>query len=181
MRVIAGSVRGHRLKAPKGEGTRPTEDRIKENVFNILGQNFSGGVVLDLFAGSGGNGIEFLSRGCDFCYFVDCSKEATAIIRENLEHTHLTDKAKILSVQYRQGLKKLKGIQMDYIYIDPPYERKDYYDNSFQEILNYQLLKTNGLLIIEYDERQVLDPEKDFEEITRRNYGNTEISIWRKI
>lgn len=181
MRVISGTAGGHRLKAPKGKNTRPTEDRVKENVFNLLGQAFAGGKVLDLFAGSGGNGIEFLSRGCDFCYFVDSARTAVSTIEENLTHTHLSEKAKILPLTYRKALERLREEQFDYIYMDPPFQMEQYYQDSFKEIQDNHLLKSGGFLIVEYDKDKCFDVLKDFEEYRRRNYGNTSISIWRKL
>ena len=84
MRVISGSRKGHKLKSPKGENTRPTEDRIKESIFNILGNIKNNSLVLDLFAGTGSIGIEFLSRGAESCYFIDLSNDSIKIIKENL-------------------------------------------------------------------------------------------------
>ena len=93
MRIISGNRRGLKLKAPKGMDTRPTEDRVKESVFNILGQNFDGDIVLDLFCGSGANGIEFISRGAEKVYFVDNSKEAIDCVKSNLEKTRFLNQA----------------------------------------------------------------------------------------
>lgn len=181
MRVISGLAGGHRLKAPKGSHTRPTEDRIKENVFNLLGQFFAGGVVLDLFAGSGGNGIEFLSRGCDFCYFVDSAKEAVTVIRENLVHTHLLHQAEILPIRFQQALDHFEADFFDYIYMDPPFQMEKYYQDSFKTITNKNLLKSGGFFIVEHDKEKNFEVLPGFEEFRIKNYGNTSITIWRKL
>ena len=96
MRVIAGSARRLLLKSPEGLDTRPTTDRIKETLFNMLMPNLPDAVFIDLFSGSGGIGIEALSRGANKAYFVENNQKAVACITENLEHTHLSDRAVVL-------------------------------------------------------------------------------------
>ena len=122
MRVIAGKYKSRQLKSVKSNLTRPTTDRNKENMFNIIGPYFQGGNVLVLFAGSGGLGIEALSRGCDFLYSVDNQYAAFQIIRENIKSLKI-ENAKVYKLDYQKALKKLnqERIKFDLILLDPPY------------------------------------------------------------
>ncbi|MCD8338178.1 MAG: 16S rRNA (guanine(966)-N(2))-methyltransferase RsmD [Lachnospiraceae bacterium] len=122
MRVIAGKARRLPLKTIAGDGTRPTTDRIKETLFNILQNDLYGIRFLDLFAGSGGIGIEALSRGAAFACFADQNRAAADCIRENLRFTHLAGQAEVLCCDVRMALERLNG-QPPYqiIFMDPPY------------------------------------------------------------
>ena len=118
MRVIAGSARRISLKTPKGLDTRPTTDRLKETLFNILQYDLADCCFLDLFAGSGGIGIEALSRGAAQCILVDQNREAVACIRENLQVTHLTEQATVMCCDALTALSRLEGKYcFDYIFI----------------------------------------------------------------
>ena len=123
MRVIAGTARRLNLITPKGLDTRPTTDRIKETLFNILQPDLYGCRFLDLFSGSGGIGIEALSRGADHAVFVDNSREAVRCIRENLMHTHLNDRAEVLQMDCAAAIRAIAGREapFDMIFLDPPY------------------------------------------------------------
>lgn len=176
MRVISGSRRGLKLKAPKGLDTRPTTDKVKESVFNILGQNFPNVKVLDIFCGSGANGIEFLSRGAKIAYFLDNSDDAIAVVRENLKKAKFLDFGVILN----GNIGKLKSLEtsFDYIYIDPPFDRKDLYRKSMKIIKDYNLLKEDGLVVVEYATNVGIPQFEGFKEVKNRKYGSTSISIW---
>ena len=123
MRVIAGSARRIPLITPAGEGTRPTTDRIKETLFNILSPTLADASFLDLFAGSGGIGIEALSRGAGKAVFSDRSPEAIRCIRENLEKTGLADRAEVYQEDAFSVLRRLEArhLAFDFIFLDPPY------------------------------------------------------------
>ena len=110
MRVISGTARSLILKTPKGTSTRPTTDKIKETLFNMISNEIYDSVFLDLFAGSGGIGIEALSRGAREAYFCDIDREAIQCIRQNLEHTKLADKATVLKGSFEANLEKLKSL-----------------------------------------------------------------------
>ena len=123
MRVIAGEAKRLRLVAPKGMDTRPTSDKIKETLFNILAPDLYDAAFLDLFAGSGGIGIEALSRGASKCAFIEKDKEAVKCIRTNLETTRLTDRADVYPVDVLSFLHNLKSNQKyDIVFMDPPYK-----------------------------------------------------------
>ena len=128
MRVISGLKKGHKLKAPKGLEVRPTEDKIKESLFNILGNIDKDSLVLDLFGGSGSIGIEFLSRGARACYFVDISSNSISYIKDNLSHTGLNELANVIKSDSVKAIKQLsnRNLKFDYIYIDPPFRHNCY-------------------------------------------------------
>lgn len=122
MRVIAGSARSLPLKTPKSMDTRPTTDRIKETLFNILNQQIPGCVFLDLFSGSGGIGIEAISRGASKAYFVENAPDALKCIQENIAFTKFSDRAIVLKQDVCSALGGIREQQADIIFMDPPYE-----------------------------------------------------------
>ena len=121
-RVIAGTARSMPLKTPKGDATRPTTDRIKETLFNILMPDLPGCVFIDLFAGCGSIGIEALSRGASHAYFIDNDKEANTCIVENLHFTKMEEKATVLKQDALSALSGIHEKEADIIFADPPYE-----------------------------------------------------------
>lgn len=125
MRVIAGSAKRLLLKTVEGMDTRPTTDRIKETLFNMLQNDLYGCNFLDLFAGSGAIGIEALSRGAESAVFIDQGSAQIACIRENLAHTKLADRARVIASDVFSGLSLLakENRQFDFIFMDPPYEK----------------------------------------------------------
>ena len=121
MRVIAGTRRSLPLKSVEGLETRPTTDRIKETLFNILMPDLPGAKFLDLFAGSGGIGIEALSRGADKAVFVDNSRDAVHCITENVKFTKFTEEAEIIRLDALSYVRSLRRVDFDIIFMDPPY------------------------------------------------------------
>lgn len=149
MRVIAGKARSIPLVTPKGMDTRPTTDRIKETLFNMIQTEIPGCVFLDLFAGSGGIGIEALSRGASECVFIDQNRNAISCIQENLKKTRLADQSQVLNMDAMMALKHLNGKKsFDCIFIDPPYQSE-----PEEQILSYlaesSLIHEDTLIIIE--------------------------------
>lgn len=125
MRVIAGSARRLVLKCPEGKHTRPTTDRIKETLFNILQGEIVDARFLDLFSGSGGIGIEALSRGAKQCVFVENEREAVTCIKQNLKTTRLSDQAQVMAMDVMQAIRRLDSLHepFDIIFMDPPYHK----------------------------------------------------------
>ena len=144
MRVISGSARGHKLAAPKGIKTRPTGDRMKEDLFNILGSEVCGSRFLDLFCGSGAIGIEAISRGAAHAVFVDSSKDAVDSVKANLIKTRLDGYAEVLRLTYKQSLERLQRNSFNIIFLDPPYENSKY---NFKDLS--VLLSNGGTVILE--------------------------------
>lgn len=122
MRVIAGTARSLRLKTPDGTDTRPTTDRIKETLFNMLQPYLSGALFVDLFSGSGGIGIEALSRGARHAYFVENEKRALTCIQENLQFTHLANQATVLKTDVLSAIYGIHEKEADLVFMDPPYD-----------------------------------------------------------
>ena len=120
MRVTGGTGRGRRLKAPAGSGVRPTSDKVKQALFNILGQKAAGAVFLDLYAGAGGIGIEALSRGAERVVFVDASRESVKTIKQNIEQTGFGDRAAVIQSDVETFLRRPSG-PYDIVFLDPPY------------------------------------------------------------
>ncbi len=150
MRVIAGAARRLQLKTIEGKDTRPTTDRIKETLFNILNPYIGGTLFLDLFSGSGAIGIEALSRGAKQGYFVEMNKRAAACINENLEHTKLDDKGEVLVMDVLSAINVLsgRGLKMDYIYMDPPY-REGLYEQVLASLKASELVGEDTVIIVE--------------------------------
>ena len=163
MRVISGVAKGTKLKSIDDITTRPTLDRVKESLFNILQLKISNSIILDLFSGSGAIGIEFLSRGAKQAYLCEKNHFATKMIYENLNKTKLVSKAVVIEKDYKKALELLKqqNIQFDLVYIDPPYKANIAVE-AVKRILSLNLLKEKGNLIIETDDekRELLELEK---------------------
>lgn len=156
MRVISGRARGTILHSIENLSTRPTLDRVKESLFNIINPKISENTIcLDLFSGSGAIGIEFLSRGAKEVLFCDKSKEAVNMIKQNLIKTRLLDKATVIEKDYVQCLQYLKDINKKFniIYIDPPYAA-DISVLAIKYIDKFNLLENDGIIIIETDEKE---------------------------
>jgi len=181
MRVVAGEYGGRRLKAVPGMKTRPTTDKVKEAMFNIIGQYLEGGQVLDLFAGSGGLSIEAVSRGADHATLVDRQYQAIKTIHENLSVTKEEDKFTVLKGDAYKMLNKLAKQEQgfDYVFLDPPYKKQQILE-LMEQLKKLGLLNTDALIICETD--QVADlPEElaDFELIKKADYGITELTFYR--
>jgi 16S rRNA (guanine966-N2)-methyltransferase len=172
MRVIAGSRKGHRIDAPKGHTTRPTSDRVRENVFNLVAPWVEDALVLDLFAGSGAMGIEALSRGAERAVFVESYADACRTIDRNLEKLRLTgaqvvrnDAGRFLATDTRT---------YDLIFCDPPYDEYAALEPALARYVP-RLLADDGLLVLETSAKTV--PELPLAQRTTRRYGSARITI----
>lgn len=151
MRVIAGTAKRLQLKAPKGMETRPTQDRIKETLFNMIQNDLYDICFLDLFSGSGAIGIEALSRGAKKAVFVEQNKNAVEVIKENLSFTRLEKNAEVLNTSAQYALQLLQGREkFDVVFMDPPYH-KELEKEIIENPLFYQLLNESAVIIIEMD------------------------------
>jgi len=182
MRVIGGSARGRKLKAPKGVTVRPTAARVKESLFNILPHKFSGLRVLDLFAGSGNVSIEALSRGADEVVMVEESARSAATIRENLTRLGLNCKAQLWIAPVNRSLRKLDaaGEKFDLIFLDPPYD-KGLATKTLEAISRSFLLSPAGVIAAEHSGREILKAcYGDLILNDQRRYGDTLLSFFRR-
>lgn len=152
MRVIAGDFKGRQLKSVPTHQTRPTTDKVKEAVFHMVGPYFKGGKALDLFAGSGGLGIEALSRGVESCVFVDQQQKAIKTIYDNVKTLKLDDRVEVFRTDAMRAMKAAgkRGLSFQYIFLDPPY-KKFSYQELMEALLEHDLLADDGVIICEHD------------------------------
>ncbi|SFC04805.1 16S rRNA (guanine(966)-N(2))-methyltransferase RsmD [Bacillus sp. OV322] len=181
MRVVSGSCKGRPLKAVPGTGTRPTTDKVKESIFNMIGPYFDGGLSLDLFAGSGGLGIESLSRGIDKTIFIDREYKALQTVKANLQACSFTEKAEVYKNDAERAIKALMKRELSFklILLDPPYKKQKLVD-LLESIYTGKLLSNDGFIVCEHGSDVVL-PEKvsGFIKWKKEIYGMIAVSIYR--
>ena len=178
MRVISGIKRGTVLFAPKSLDTRPTTDRVKENIFNLIAFDICDKFVLDLFSGSGAMGIEALSRGAKKCTFVDSSKDSCEIIKKNLEKTALFKDSALIQKSFDIFLNEAKE-KYSLVFLDPPYH-KGYIDKALEIMVSKNLLCDNALIVCECDSDEEIKDVKSLSRIKEKVYGRVKITILRK-
>ena len=182
MRIISGKARGTKLYTLEGMNTRPTLDRVKESIFNIIQNEIDGAKVLDLFAGSGAIGLEFLSRGAKEAVLCDKSKDSIEVIRKNINKIHMEEKTKVFNTDFETCLEKIKNQQFDIIYLDPPYAT-NYIVKSLKKIIEFGIITKDSTIIIETDdEKRILKEIEnlEIEIVDKRKYGRATI-IFLKI
>lgn len=179
--MIAGTAKGHSLKTPKGGQTRPTTDMVKGALFNIIAEHLGGARVLDLFAGTGSLGIEALSRGAEFCTFVDSSRECIDLIRWNLKHTKLMDRSQVQLGDSLIWLGRVAGRQYDIVLLDPPYGRNLVVE-ALQRLSDGGFLSETGIIIAERDAKDNI-PERmgDLKLFRNQSYGGSVLSFYRRM
>lgn len=178
MRIISGIKRGMNLFSPTSDETRPTTDRVRENIFNLIRFDLAGANVLDLFAGSGAMGIEALSGGALGCTFVDNSNKAYDIILKNINKAGFNDKSKI----YRKSFEKFideSTDKFDIIFLDPPYHNK-YVDLSMKMILKKGLDKKNCLFVIETDFDENINLPEGYIILKEKIYGRVKVTLAKR-
>lgn len=176
MRIISGMARGTNLYTLDGLETRPTLDRVKESVFNIIQNQIQDCIFLDLFAGCGAIGLEAVSRGAKKSILCDKSLDAMQIIKKNISKTHFENSVEIHNEDFSKCLNKIKD-KLDIIYIDPPY-KSDYVEKSLEILRESGLFKDNTTIIVETDEKErILESinKLDYEIIDERQYGRASI------
>lgn len=176
MRIIGGTHRGRKLAAFEGEDIRPTSDRVKESLFNILSDSVRGAAVLDLFCGSGNLGLESLSRGAAAVHFNDISKDSLALLRKNVAAMGVVGACTVTNYDYLTCLGTAKK-KYDIIFLDPPY-RFDYGVHALKAICDYGLLNPDGVVIYERD-RAFSGDGFNLEKYDERKYGKTYITFFR--
>lgn len=178
MRIIAGEMRSRKLKAPEGMDTRPTADRVKEALFSILQGRLYGARVLDLYGGSGALALEALSRGAASAVIADQSPKACQVIQENIDSLDVGKRAQLLRMKDTQALKALHGRRdtFDLIFLDPPYRMDT--ESVCGQILESQLLKPEGMLVIEHSREKHPAPPAPYRLKDRREYGAAGLSFY---
>ena len=179
MRVITGIARGRKLKELPGLETRPTTDKVKESVFNIVQFDIEGRRVLDLFGGTGQMGIEALSRGAASCTFVDLRKEAAAVIRDNLSHTGLAERGKVVQGDYLAFLTGCRE-KFDLIFLDPPYGT-GMLEKALEMIAKIDIVTEHGIIVCESAAEAAL-PElaPPYQKGRDYRYGKIKITLYHR-
>ena len=179
MRVITGTARGRKLRELPGMETRPTTDKVKESIFNIIQFDIEGRRVLDLFGGTGQLGIEALSRGAAHCTFVDLRREAAAVIRENLQVTRLADQARVVQGDSLSFLASCRE-KFDLILLDPPYA-SGLLEKAVKEAAAIDILTENSIMVCESAADQVLPAlEAPYEKGREYRYGKIKITLYQR-
>ncbi|MBQ9300628.1 MAG: 16S rRNA (guanine(966)-N(2))-methyltransferase RsmD [Clostridia bacterium] len=179
MRIIAGEMRSRTILAPKGSDTRPTLDRTRESLFNILAAECPESRVLDLYAGSGALALEALSRGAASAVLCDCSREAARVIRQNIEALHVGDRAWLLQMRDLQAVELLarEKATFDLVFLDPPYRISTV--PACQALDRAGVLAEDALLVIEHAAQSVPEPGPAYALTDLRRYRDTMISFFR--
>ncbi|MBA1333805.1 MAG: 16S rRNA (guanine(966)-N(2))-methyltransferase [Firmicutes bacterium] len=182
MRIIAGCLKGRKLKEPKGRNIRPTADRVKEAVFSIIAFDIQGKRVLDLFAGTGNLGLEALSRGANYSVFVDSSREALTLVKENIKLLGLEDRSDVLFMDAFKSIEYLdrNRDKFDIIFIDPPY-REGLYEDIIKKIAVSGIMNEECIVVIEHPSDMKLEKHPDdMKMYKQKKYGNTKITIMKR-
>ncbi|MBI1739888.1 MAG: 16S rRNA (guanine(966)-N(2))-methyltransferase RsmD [Acidobacteriales bacterium] len=186
MRVIAGQYRSRPLRSLRGMDIRPTADRLRESLFNVLcagnPQALARSVWLDLYAGSGAVGIEALSRGAGMVYFVESSKAAAELIGENLKSLGIESGFRIVKAEVGKALAQLEaqGVAADFVFLDPPYRMREEYAKTLGMLAASQLLRESSVVIAEHEKR--FDPGEEFAGLRRHRklgQGDAGLSFYR--
>lgn len=182
LRIISGKCRGTKLEAPGGMSTRPTTDRIKETLFNIIAFDLPGCKFLDLFGGSGAIGIEALSRGAEKVVFIDNGQEATKCINKNLQKTGLQNLGIVYNIDVYSGIKKLgsQNAKFDIIFLDPPYNLVGL-NEIFKEIVENDLLADKGYIILENASEAIKIENEKLKLAREKVYKTTTLSFFERI
>jgi 16S rRNA (guanine966-N2)-methyltransferase len=175
MRIISGKYKGREIKGYNIEGTRPTMDRVKESLFASIQNYVKGSICLDLFAGSGGLGIEALSEGAQSCYFVDNNKIVIDALKKNLTSLKVEEDYFLIKKDYVEALKTF-DMKFDIIFLDPPYHL-NMMNNAIDLIIKNNLLNDGGIIVCEYEEGTV---NCDLQILKEKRYGSKNVTIFKK-
>ncbi len=180
MRIIAGRARGFQLESPKTMRVRPTQDRIRESLFSILMPRLDGSRFLDLFAGTGANGIEALSRGAASATFVDSDERSLQFIKKNLARTSLKSHAQIRRLQLPEQLPRLQDLDpFDLVFADPPY-KFTHYLKLLERLFTDSLLAPGAMVVVEHDRHTEMPPSTEqWVQARQSTYGDTALTFYK--
>ncbi|MBW9211982.1 MULTISPECIES: 16S rRNA (guanine(966)-N(2))-methyltransferase RsmD [Terrabacteria group] len=180
MRIIAGEFRSRPIEAPKGMKTRPTLDKVREAVFSIIMNNVPESSFLDLYAGSGANGLEALSRGAKRVVFVEKDRHAQKIIQANIVSLSLQEKTSLLKMSVQRALDVLKGQSFDLVYMDPPYAKQEN-EQVIQLLIEKDLLNLDGVIVVEADRNDAYAETIGKMKLwKKKEYGVSQLLFYRK-
>ena len=178
MRIIAGEARGRIIEAPSGRHTRPTLDRVRANIFNMIQSDIPGSDVLDLFAGSGALSLEALSRGAHSAVLVDSDRSAWAVQKKNIELLHYSDRTKQFLCDWRKAIRQLKQEQklFDVVFLDPPYHMQDLYEvfTALDSVTDI-----HALIVLEHQSESIITVPEKYELTKSRTWGYCAVSLYR--
>ncbi|MGY3724555.1 16S rRNA (guanine(966)-N(2))-methyltransferase RsmD [Granulicatella balaenopterae] len=184
MRVVSGEYRGRNLRAVPGNNTRPTTDKIKESLFNIIGPYFDGGVMLDMYAGSGGIAIEAVSRGMDHAFLCEKNRQALQTIKQNIDITKEEERFTVIPGNVKANLARLSTMKdfepISLVFLDPPYRLQEI-SKDIEKLLSLNLLAEDCIIVAEVDKEMELPSEIGEFILQRRvEYGITAIHVYEK-
>ncbi len=180
MRIVGGEWRGRRLFAPEGEGTRPTADRVRESLFNILMAKVRDATVLDLFAGSGAMGLEALSRGAVRAVLVDSDRRAQQAIARNVGLCKADGRAQLIKADWKAALDRMTG-PFDLVFLDPPYAMLSVYSEAAAQLKARGLLNQDAILVMEHRKSDTLQLPAGFAPVDERRYGEAAIALVKEV
>ncbi len=180
MRIVAGEFRRRNLFAPEGAETRPTADRVRESIYNILALRVPGAEVLDLFAGSGALALEAISRGARFAALCDVSRDAARVIERNIALVRVEDRTLFVHADWRDALSRLRGRKFSIVFLDPPYRMEDVYASAAEAMRALGLLAEGAVLVMEHAVETPLKLPAGFEIYDERRYGKTAVALVRE-
>ena len=184
MRVIAGRFKGRHLKTLRGQRTRPTSDRLRETLFNVLGASVAGAVFADCYAGSGAVGIEALSRGAEWVYFLESFRPAARVIRQNLASLAIEEGVEVLAHDVGAGLRRLErdAVKLDLVFLDPPYPEAEEYQRALGLLGESALLAPDALVVAEHHPKRPLADRYGALTRTRTlHQGDAVLSFYRPV
>ena len=180
LRIIGGELKRKKISTLEGSQTRPTSDRVRESLFNILSHRVQDKTVLDLFAGTGALGIESLSRGASSCVFVDSNKKAVQLIKKNIASCNLDQKSRVFLWDIRKNLNCLQSMApiFDLVFLDPPYNM-NLVSAAFTHLHSAACIKNDALIVAEHSVKEpVYGPHAVFQVLDQRTYGKTSLSFF---
>ena len=179
MRIISGLARGRKLKEPQGLDTRPTTDKVKESLFNIIQFELEGRRVLDLFAGTGQLGLEALSRGAEYCAFVDQRREAAALVRDNVKLCRFEGRARVAQGEALSFLAACRE-KFDVVFLDPPYA-SGLLEKSLEALTGFDILREHGIIVCESGVEWTIPPiAPPYEAGREYRYGQIKLTLCRR-
>lgn len=179
MRIISGKARGSKLETIEGLDTRPTTDRVKESLFNLLQYDFYEKRILDIFAGSGALGLEGLSRGGQSAVFIDQNRACVEVVKKNLLKIRMTDQATVMQCDATSGIKRLESNTIDIVFMDPPYH-KGLILPTLEALLDARVLSDSAVVVVEHEKMDVWEIPSGYELLKSRTYGITTLTILRR-
>jgi len=178
VRIIAGEARGRLIEAPAGLHTRPTLDRVRENMFNIIQAFIPGSRILDLFSGSGALSLEALSRGAEYAVMVDSDRNAHEVQKKNIEKLRYSERARLYNCDWRKAVSELQKNHdaFDVVFLDPPYAMSD-----LQEVFSslHSLIQHDSLVVLEHESGKEIQVPGNYELIKQRSWGFCAVSLYR--